>query len=89
LEKKIGKNKVSDKGKLSVVFDTAMSNMYKNNIFPTLPCGIVEIHDLSILNIGFSIKCKIFAFNEVFETNLFYVLKYFPYYFSLIFSKVY
>jgi hypothetical protein len=89
LRKKIGKNKFSDKGKLSVVFDRAMSSVYENNIFPTLPYGVVEIHDLSILDIGFSIKCKSFVSNKVLETNLFYVLKYFPYYFSLIFSEVF
>jgi hypothetical protein len=47
LGKKIEKNKFNDKGKLSVVFNRAMSNMYKNNIFPTLPCAVVEIHDIT------------------------------------------
>jgi hypothetical protein len=34
------------KKKLSVVFDTAMSNVYENNIFPTLPCDMVDIHNI-------------------------------------------
>jgi hypothetical protein len=33
--------------KLSVVFDRAMSNVYKNKIFPTLPCDMVEIHNIT------------------------------------------
>ena len=45
--KKIDKNKFNDRKKLSVVFDRAMSNVYENNIFPTLPCDMVEIHNIT------------------------------------------
>ncbi len=47
LRKKIGKNKFSDRRKLSVVFDRAMSSVYENNIFPTLPYDMVEIHNIT------------------------------------------
>jgi hypothetical protein len=33
--------------KRSVIFDRAMSNVYENNIFPTLPCVVVDIHDIN------------------------------------------
>ncbi len=46
-EKKIDKNKFNDRKKLSVVFDRAMSNVYENNIFPTLPCDMVENHNIT------------------------------------------
>jgi hypothetical protein len=46
-EKKIDKNKFNDKKKLSVVFDRAISNVYKNTIFLTLPCGMVKIHNIT------------------------------------------
>jgi len=46
-EKKIGKNKFIDRKKLSVVFDRVISNVYENNIFPTLSCNMVEIHDIT------------------------------------------
>jgi meiotically up-regulated gene 157 (Mug157) protein len=45
--KKIDKNKFNDRKKLSVVFDKAMSNMYENTIFSTLPCEMVEIHNIT------------------------------------------
>ncbi len=45
-EKKIDKNKFNDRRKLSVAFDRAMSNVYENSIFPTLPCDMVEIHNI-------------------------------------------
>jgi len=45
-EKTIDKDKFNNKRKLSVVFDRAMSNVYKNNIFLILPCVVVEIHDI-------------------------------------------
>ncbi len=44
---KIDKNKFNDRGKLSVVFDRAMSNVYENTIFPTLLCDMVEIHNIT------------------------------------------
>ena len=47
LVKKIEKNKFNDKGKISVAFNRAMSNMYRNNIFPTLPGAVVEIHHIT------------------------------------------
>jgi hypothetical protein len=47
LAKKIERNKLNDKEKVTVVFNGAMSNMYKNNIFPTLPCTLVEIHNIA------------------------------------------
>ena len=37
------------KGKVSVVVNKTMLNMYKNNIFPTLPCTEVEIYNFHIL----------------------------------------
>ncbi len=43
--KKIDKNKFNGRKKLSVVFDRPMSNVYEKNIFPTLPCAAVEIHE--------------------------------------------
>jgi hypothetical protein len=46
-KKKIDENKFNDRKKLSVVFDRAMSNMYENNIFPTLTCDMVEIHNIT------------------------------------------
>jgi hypothetical protein len=33
--------------KLSVVFDRTMPNVYKNNIFPRLPCDMVEIYNIT------------------------------------------
>jgi hypothetical protein len=33
--------------KLSVVFDRAMSNVYENDIFPTFPCDMVDIHGIN------------------------------------------
>jgi hypothetical protein len=72
-----------------------MRDVYKNNIFSTFPCGVVEIHDvklsqhiLFIMNIRFSLKCKSFVYDKVCETKLFYVLKHFLCYFSLILNKV-
>jgi hypothetical protein len=47
LRKKIHKNKFNDRKKLSVVFDRVMSNMYENTIFPTLPCDMVRIHNIT------------------------------------------
>jgi hypothetical protein len=47
LGKKIAKNKFNDNGQASVVISRAVSNMYKNNIFPTLPGAVVEIHDFT------------------------------------------
>jgi hypothetical protein len=69
LRKKIGKNKFSDRGKLSVVFDRAMSSVYENNIFPTLPYDMVEIHNTTsqkaVLHTDlpsfFKALCQIFA----------------------------
>jgi hypothetical protein len=46
-ENKIDKNKFRDRKKLSVIFDRETSNVYENNIFPTLPCVAVEIHDIN------------------------------------------
>jgi hypothetical protein len=46
-EKEIDKNKFNDRKKLIVEFDRVMSNMYENNIFPKLPCDMVEIHDIT------------------------------------------
>jgi hypothetical protein len=61
-EKKKSKKKFNDKKKLSVVFDRAMSNVYENNIFPTLPCYTVEIHDVKLSqhsDNGFCFKIRI------------------------------
>ncbi len=41
------KNKFNARTKLSLAFDRSVLNMYKNNIFPTLPCVVVEIHDIT------------------------------------------
>ncbi len=41
------KNKFNNTRKLTVGFDRAMSNIYKNNIFPTLPYAVVEIRDIT------------------------------------------
>jgi hypothetical protein len=44
-----GKNrkKIHKKGKLNVALDRAMSNVYENNISPTLPRFLAEIHNLN------------------------------------------
>ena len=47
-EKKIDRNKFNNKGKLSVVFDRAIPNVYENNIFPTLPCAMAEIREIKL-----------------------------------------
>ena len=46
-EKKIEKNKFHNKNKLSVVFNRVLSIVYENDIFPTFPCGTVEIHHIN------------------------------------------
>jgi hypothetical protein len=46
-EKKIEKNKFNDKKKLSALVDRAMSIVYENDIFPTLSCDMVEIHNIT------------------------------------------
>jgi hypothetical protein len=46
-QKKIDKNKFHIRKKVSVVFDRAMSNVYENNVFPTLPYATVEIHTIT------------------------------------------
>ncbi len=40
------KKKFDNKRKLGVVFDRTMSNIYENNIFPTLLCAVVKIDDI-------------------------------------------
>jgi hypothetical protein len=45
--KRIDKNQSNDRKKLYVVFDRAMSNVYENNIFSTLPYDMVEIHNIT------------------------------------------
>jgi hypothetical protein len=47
LRKKIEKNKFNDKKKLSAVVDRAMSVVYENDIFPTLPYDMVDIHSIT------------------------------------------
>jgi hypothetical protein len=44
-EKKSIKINLMIEKKLSVVFDRALSNVYENNIFPTLTRDMVEIHN--------------------------------------------
>jgi hypothetical protein len=39
--------KVTNKKKTSVAFNRAISNVYENNIFPTLSHVLTEIHNLS------------------------------------------
>jgi hypothetical protein len=48
LGEKIDKNKFNNKRKLSVVFYRTMSNVYENNIFPTLLCVVVEIQEITM-----------------------------------------
>ncbi len=65
LRKKIDKNKFNDKKELSVIFDRAMSNVYKNNIFPTLPCDMMEWHDIKLSQHGDNdFRFKIIKFEE-------------------------
>ncbi len=42
----VEKNKFHGRKKLNVVLDRAMSNVYENTIFLTLPCDMVEIHNI-------------------------------------------
>jgi hypothetical protein len=39
--------KFNNSKKRSVLFDRAMSNVYENNIFPTLSGDMVEIHNIT------------------------------------------
>ena len=41
------KNKFHNRNKPSVVFNGMISMVYENDIFPTFPCGTVEIHDMN------------------------------------------
>jgi hypothetical protein len=47
LQKIIEKNKFNDKKKLSAVVDRAMSIVYENDIFPTLPCNMGDTHNIT------------------------------------------
>jgi hypothetical protein len=46
-QKRIDKNKSDERKKFRVRFDRVMSNVYENNIFFTVPCAVVEIHDIN------------------------------------------
>jgi hypothetical protein len=49
----MNENKFHDNGNLGVLFGRTISNMCKNNIFPTVPCALVKIQDIAAICLCF------------------------------------
>ena len=70
LVKKIEKNKFRNNEKLSAVFDRVMLNVYENNIFPTLSCVVVGIHENSSQHSNDEFCFKIRILQKIFRKPL-------------------